>query len=196
LKLRLPSGLVSRRNPELVPAGATLALLLIAGFQMTLPSSVDLPDDTAFVPKRAVETRASSPRSYAAILAHPLFAPDRAPVIVEAQPSGNLSGFEVLGTAIAKDVSTALVRDATGRILRLKPDETLQGWRVVSIDRTQLVFDRDGERRALAVDMTRAKAGTNAGATRLGSGLGQAGAVSQSNDDDSDDNDSSDDSDD
>ena len=45
---------------------------------------------------------------------------------------------EVLGTAIAGDVSTALLRDSMGRVIRVKPDESLQGWRVVSIDRTQL----------------------------------------------------------
>ncbi len=192
-RFQLPSGSVSRRNPELLPAGAALLLFLIAGFQMTLSSSVELPDDTVSAPRRALETPAPAPKSYAAILAHPLFAPDRAPVTLEAQPSGNLNGYEVLGTAIAGDVSTALLRDSMGRVIRVKPDETLQGWRVVSIDRTQLVFDRDGERRALAVDMSRAKAGNIPG-VKMGSALNQGTASSRSDDDD--DSDSSDNSDD
>src|SRR5438552_609683 len=171
-RFQLPSGSVSRRNPELLPAGAALLLFLIAGFQMTLSSSVELPDDSVPAPRRTLDMPASAPRSYVAILAHPLFAPDRAPVTLEAQPSGNLNGYEVLGTAIAGDVSTALLRDSMGRVIRVKPDETLQGWRVVSIDRTQLVFDRDGERRALAVDMSRAKAGNIPG-VKMGSAFNQ-----------------------
>jgi len=197
LKFQLPSGLASRHSPELMPAGAATVLLLLAAVQIAIPSSVKLPDDMAVVPKRSLETRAPISTSYAAVLAHPLFAPDRAPVTAEAQPFGNLNGFEVLGTAIAGNMSAALVRDATGRILRLKPDEVLQGWRVVSIDRTQITFDRDGERRSLAVDMSRTKMAANAGGTKLGTGFNQATPASKSDDDDdSDDNDNSDDSDD
>ena len=85
------------------------------------------------------------------MLARPIFAPDRAPVLLQAQTAGTLNGYEVLGTAVAGNVSAALVRDATGRVFRVKPDAILQGWRVVSIDRVQLVFDRDGERRSLPV---------------------------------------------
>ena len=73
----------------------------------------------------------------------------------------------------------ALVRDATGRIVRVKPDAILQGWRLVSIDRTQLVFDRDGERRSLTVSATApARAAVNGA---------QAGSPARaSSDDDSD----------
>ena len=63
-RFQLPSGSVSRRNPELLPAGAALLLFLIAGFQMTLSSSVELPDDTVSAPRRALETPAPAPKSY------------------------------------------------------------------------------------------------------------------------------------
>src|SRR5436189_3345852 len=85
LKFQLPSGLASRRSPELMPAGAATALLLLAAVQIAVPSSVKLPTDTAVIPKRNLEMLAPISRSYAAILAHPLFAPDRAPVTAEAQ---------------------------------------------------------------------------------------------------------------
>jgi hypothetical protein len=194
-KFQLPSGLISRRNPELLPAIAALALFFIAGFQMTLPASVALPDDVVLAPRRVPEPSQPLAASYASILARPVFAPDRAPVTVEAQPSGNLSGFEVLGTAVAGNVSTALVRDTTGRILRIKPDEILQGWRLVSIDRMQLIFDRDGERRALSVDMSGARAG-RANGVRMGGGLNQVTGSSQANDDQESDNSDKDDDDD
>jgi hypothetical protein len=60
---------------------------------------------------------------------------------------------------VAGPISAALVRDATGRILRVKPDAVLQGWRVVSIDRTQMILDREGERRSLTVTAVPARAG-------------------------------------
>jgi hypothetical protein len=151
--------LVSRRSPELLPAAATVVLVLAAGLQMAMPSSAALPEDSVLAPRRAPEPAEPVARSYPAVLASPIFAPDRAPVTLQAQTAGNLSGYEVMGTAIAGNVSTALVRDTTGRIIRVKPDAILQGWRLVSIDRTQLLFDRDGEQRALVIDMTRAKAG-------------------------------------
>jgi hypothetical protein len=136
-----------------------VVLVLAAGLQMAMPSSAALPEDSVLAPRRAPEPAEPVARNYPAVLASPLFAPDRAPVTLQAQTAGNLSGYDVIGTAVAGNVSTALVRDATGRIIRVKPDAILQGWRLVSIDRTQLIFDRDGEQRSLVIDMTRAKAG-------------------------------------
>lgn len=145
---------------------------------MAMPAKVELPDGPVVVPRLPVQLATPEARTYPTILARPIFAPDRAPVILQAQSSGNLAGFEVLGTAIAGNVSAALVRDATGRILRVKPSDTLQGWRLVSIERTELTFDRDGERRTLAV--TAAAPSRGGVTTRLG------GAKSSDDDDDDD----------
>ena len=179
-RFRLPSGLVSRRSPELIPAVVTVALLVVAGVQMAIPSSVNLPEEAVVAPKPLPAALAPAARDYPAVLAKPIFAPDRAPVILQAQTAGNLSGFEVLGTAIAGTVSAALVRDATGRIIRVKPDAILQGWRVVSIDRAQLIFDRDGERRSLAVTAVAPRAGA----------VNPQLSATKSNSDDDDDSDS------
>lgn len=189
LKSRLPSGLVSKRNPEVFPALAAVILLVAAGLQIAIPSSADLPQNTAPAPRRAAEPIGPTEREYPAILQRPIFAPDRAPVLLQAQASSNLSGYEVVGTAIAGPVSAALVRDTTGRVIRVKPDAILQGWRLVSIDRTQLLFDRDGERRALAVTAT---APVRQGpATKLGSA--KANSEEESDSDNSDDNSDDDD---
>jgi hypothetical protein len=117
--------------------------------------------------------------NYAAVLQRPIFAPDRAPIVLQATATGNLNGIEVLGTAIAGSVSAALVRDNMGRIMRVKPDAILQGWRLVSIDRTQLLFDRGGERRTIAVTAAPARSGIN---PQLATS-----ASKSSNDDDDDD---------
>jgi hypothetical protein len=158
-KFRLQSGSLSRRSPEVLPAVGTVVLLLAAGLQVSMPSSAALPEDNVLAPRRAPEPVEPATRNYPAALARPIFAPDRAPVLLQAQTAGSLNGYEIIGTAVAGPISAALVRDATGRILRVKPDAVLQGWRVVSIDRTQMILDREGERRSLTVTAAPARAG-------------------------------------
>jgi hypothetical protein len=140
-----------------------------------------------------------SEANYPAILERPIFAPDRAPILLAAQSSGNLAGYNVVGTAIAGTTSTALVRDMTGRVIRVKPDATLQGWRLVSIERSQLIFDRDGERRSLPVEAAgggaalRGPPGAMGGPAGVMTGQPAASSDKSKDDDDDDDDDSDDD---
>jgi hypothetical protein len=173
---------------------AATALVLTAGLQLLLSSGVNLPARPrapAAAPAASnVETRVS-PAAYAAIMAHPIFAPDRAPPAAEAEASGNLSGYEVLGTAIAgKTVAAALLRDSGGEITRVKVGEEIDGWKLVSIAQEELVFDRNGERRSLTVDTT---APTKTGPGGIAGAPNRPGAAAASDDssseDDSDDDD-------
>jgi hypothetical protein len=171
-------------------------LLLLAVLQLSLPSSsVSLPETGVARPKAAAAAPADPPTpeeaDYSAILQAPIFAMDRAPVILTAQPSGNLQGYDVIGTAIAGTTATALIRDATGRTVRIKPDGLLQGWRLVSIERAQLTFDRDGEKRTLPVE-TAPRATVNSGVQSADNGTASKKADDDS-DDSSDDSDSNDD---
>lgn len=151
-KFRLPSASLNRRSPELFPAITAVLLLVTAGVQVAIPSSAALPVNTVVAPRASPEAPEPVAGTYAAMLARPIFAPDRAPVLLQAQTAaGSLSGYQVIGTAVAGPISAALVRDAAGRVVRVKPDALLQGWRVVSIDRTQMILDREGERRSLTV---------------------------------------------
>jgi hypothetical protein len=171
---------------------AAIALVLAAGLQLALPSGVTLPAHPrapAAAPMASEEMRAT-PAAYAAIMAHPIFAPDRAPPPAEAEASGNLSGYEVLGTAIeGKTAAAALVRDSGGEITRVKVGEEIDGWKLLSIAPEELVFDRNGERRSLTVNIT--------APVRKGPGAaGAAGRPGASASDDSDDSEDDDDSDD
>ena len=157
---------------------------MIAGLQIAMPSSAALPENTVVAPRAAPEPPEPAAGTYAAVLARPIFAPDRAPVLLQAQTAaGSLSGYQVIGTAVAGPISAALVRDAGGRIVRVKPDALLQGWRVVSIDRTQMILDREGERRSLTV--------TAAPAHASGINPELTSAQKKSADDDDDDSDDS-----
>ena len=173
-----------------------VVLILAAVAQFAMPSSAAVParHRTAASQQSAVETARPIPQMYRAIMAHPIFAPDRAPPPAEADDASNLSGVEVLGTAIAGTSAAALVRDSEGTFTRVKVGEEIEGWKLVSIEKQLLVFDRNGERRTLNLDVARLKtqpaAGT-AGAVKPG-GFGATGATPVTTDD-TDDSDSDDD---
>ncbi len=167
---------------------AAVVLLAAAGLQLAMPSSVTLPHEPRVAPRHVEEAEEPVAGVYTAIMAHPIFAPDRAPPPAEAEASGNLSGVEVLGTAIAgKRAAAALLRGSDGTLSRVRIGEVIEGWKLVAIAPTELTFDRNGERHTLSVDVTAPKA-TAAGSTKSGSGL-------HANDDSSDSDDSDDDSD-
>jgi len=168
---------------------ASIVLLLAAGLQLALPSSASLPavSHQAPPPVPTIEPMRAALNTYNAIMAHPIFAPDRAPPAAEADNSGNLSGVEVVGTAIAGKTSTALVRDADGDFSRLKIGEEMDGWKLVSIEPKQLVFDRNGERRSVQISATApARSGMTTKMGVAGSMTGAAASTSSSDDDDDD----------
>jgi hypothetical protein len=168
---------------------ASIALLLAAGLQLALPSGASLPEFVRHAPPAApaVEPVRVAATAYNAIMAHPIFAPDRAPPPAEADDQSNLSGVEVLGTAIAGKVSAALVRDSDGEFNRIKIGETIDGWKLVSIEAKALVFDRNGERRSLAISAT---APTRPGMkTTMGSAASSSSSSSTDSSDDDDDDD-------
>jgi hypothetical protein len=173
---------------------AVIALVLAAGLQLALPSSVDLPARPrapAATPATAPMVR-TAPAVYAAIMAHPIFAPDRAPPPAEAEASGNLNGYEVLGTAIAgKTAAAAILRDSGGEMTRVKVGEDIDGWKLVSIASDELIFDRNGERRSLTVDITAPVKPGPGGVAGTSNRLGTA-STNDSSSDDSDDEDDDD----
>jgi hypothetical protein len=168
---------------------AVIALVLAAGLQLALPTSVNLPARPRAPAAAPVENNIVrvAPNAYAAIMAHPIFAPDRAPPPAEAEASGNLSGYEVLGTAIAgKTAAAALLRDSGGEITRIKVGEVIDGWKLLSIAPQELVFDRNGERRSLTVDITAPTKTGPGGAVGAANHPGAAAASDSSDDSDDD----------
>lgn len=168
---------------------AAIVLVLTAVLQLAVPSSSALPERPRAAAAHPVEEADAAPvaaKAYPAVMAHPIFAPDRAPPPAEADAAGNLSGVEVLGTAIrGKVAAAALLRDSDGTISRVKIGEDIDGWKLVSIAPTELTFDRNGERRSLTVDITAPK--TTAGTTKMGTANGSTSQSDSSDDSDDDD---------
>ncbi len=170
---------------------AAIVLLLAVGAQFAWSSGLELPK-VARAAAHADTSDAHPVIAYRAIMAHPIFAADRTPPEAEVD-AGNLNGVEVLGTAIAGKDSAALVRDSDGTFTRVKVGEEVEGWKLVSIEKQQLVFDRNGERRTLIIDVARLKTQSTDGKTKPGTaGFGANGTTTTA----SDDSDSSDDDDD
>lgn len=180
-KFRHQFGSLNSRNPLLLPAVLLALLCGIAALQLSQTPKLRLPAAAAVTTELAPDLAVPSASSYPALRARPAFAPDRAPLPADVDVSGNLNGFEVLGVAMSSNSAAALIRDLRGEIIRLKPGQLLQSWRLVSVDRTQLVFDRNGERRTLTLDLNRARASAPHTAT----------GMSKTTSDDSDDDDSS-----
>ena len=177
-----------------------MLLVVAAGAQFVLPSQAALPERHRKAATQQQEDASEQPRpapaAYSAIMAHPIFAPDRAPPPAEAEDAGNLNGVEVLGTAIAgNDAAAALVRDTDGSFRRVKMGEEIAGWKLVAIEPKQLVFDRNGERRTLDLDVARLKsqpASGAAGTTKPAFGANGAIPSTTTTTDDTDDSDDDD----
>jgi hypothetical protein len=169
---------------------AAIVLLLAAGAQFATSSSgLELLKP----PRAAAQADTADARpvvAYRAIMAHPIFAADRTPPEAEVD-AGNLNGVEVLGTAIAGKNSAALVRDSDGTFTRVKAGEEVEGWKLVSIEPQQLVFDRNGERRTLIIDVARLKTQSTDGKTKPGA-TGANGTSTTTASDDTDDTDDDD----
>jgi len=164
-------------------------LLLGAGLQLMLPSSTKLPQETELAPRRVHVPPELTAQDYPAMLASPIFAPDRKPDATAVPVGGGMNGFSVLGIAMAGDNAAVLVRGPGGMIQRLKPGDTMSGWQLVGVALDQLTFERNKERRVLSIAKAPAVA---AGRLRSLSNLPGQASQSEQSDQSKDSNDDSD----
>jgi hypothetical protein len=169
-------------------------LLAAGGLQLVLPSATHLPEENELAPRRVHEPAELTAQDYPATLANPIFAPDRKADATAVPVGGGMNGFSVLGIAVAGDTAAALVRGPGGMIQRLKPGDLIAGWKLVAVALDQLTFERNKERRVLAISKAPAApaaAGLMPG-RRLGTQPFAQTNQSKSSNDDSDDSDDSD----
>jgi hypothetical protein len=122
--------------------------------QLILPYTAVEVDVGGLAPRRPRLVTVPLLPEYAAILRVPLFTPDRQPGEVGAgatSASDTLAGYAVLGAAVSRSVATAVVSAPGVPPKTVKPGDLLEGWRVVSISRAAVTFERKSERRDLAV---------------------------------------------
>jgi len=151
---------------------ACVVLLLMVGLQFIMPYSEASPGVVGLAARRPRPVTAPPIPEYAAILRAPLFAPDRHPgESAAALPSGggSLDGYAVLGAAVGPAIAMAVVSSPGGVPRTLRPGESLEGWRLLSVERSKVTFERNGVRRELIVgapaeSVSRAASGAAAGA--------------------------------
>jgi general secretion pathway protein N len=128
-------------------------LILALAVQLFLPSGATPPEASSLADRRPRPLLVPSPPDYAAILARPIFAPDRKPGAsdLSATSGGELAGYSALGAAVGHGVATAVISGPSGSIRTVHGGETVEGWRVVAVDAGKLTFERGGVRHSLIV---------------------------------------------
>ncbi|MCF4164783.1 hypothetical protein L2U69_03910 [Zavarzinia compransoris] len=130
---------------------ASLALIALAGAQILIPPGTEAPaGGAAPLPEAAAADFMPAAGERAAILARPLFAPDRRPPADDG-PAADADMFQVIGIGTAADAATALLRGPGGAALRVLPGQSVAGWRVEAIAPGAVTLTRGDRRLVLEV---------------------------------------------
>jgi len=136
-----------RNDPGFIPLCACAALVLGLMLQFVLPGGVA---EGEVAPLRLAHMASPSPAAdYPAVLAHPIFAPDRAPESGETAVAAQ--DLTLLGVAVFGSSATALVKGADGTTQRVAAGGTIDGWHLVSIDGDHVTLERNGLKRSLLI---------------------------------------------
>lgn len=133
---------------------ASGALVVILGLQLILPAGAPPADTPGLAARRQRPVTVPPPSEYPAILASPIFAPDRRPGPsggLSDTGGGSLSGYAALGAAAGRTVATAVLSAPGGGVKTLRRGDEIEGWRLVGVDATRVTFQRDGVRHALVI---------------------------------------------
>jgi general secretion pathway protein N len=124
------------------------------GLQLILPNPDAPVDPPGLAPRRTRPVTIPPLPEYAAILAEPIFTPDRHPGPAGAAPvaaSGLLAGYAALGAATGHGEATAILSVPGGGVRTLHPGDAVEGWRLVGVSGERLTFERQGLRHALVI---------------------------------------------
>ncbi|MGI9168953.1 MAG: hypothetical protein ACR2FH_02085 [Caulobacteraceae bacterium] len=144
---------------------------------MILPYGERLPAASSAAPRRPRPLVVPPIAEYPAILRSPIFSPDRKPGEDSgAGPgAGALDSYAALGVATGKAFATALIRGPGAPPRTVRRGETVEGWRMVGLDREKLTFERGGARHVLTVGAPAASAAGAASSADAQAGNAQAG---------------------
>ncbi|MCW0180781.1 MAG: hypothetical protein OJI70_03345 [Zavarzinia sp.] len=136
---------------RLLPAAlASLLLAGLAALQIALPTD-DLPAaEDGLAPRRPALIDVPPAEDYPAILARPLFSPDRRPAAGDTDTAQG-DAFAVIGIGTTAEAATALLRVGEREVRRIRPGDTVNGWTVTGIEPGAVTLTRDGESLRLAL---------------------------------------------
>jgi hypothetical protein len=122
--------------------------------QLVLPPSAPPSQPPGLAPRRQRPVVVPPVPEYAAILASPIFAPDRRPGAsgdVSPSSGGSLSGYAAVGAVASRADATAVIAVPGGGIKTVRRGDEVDGWRLVGVDRTRVYFEHNGVRHALMI---------------------------------------------
>jgi len=147
LRLSIPS---SAHESLRIPAYAALALMFALALQLMLPDA-PLPETAGRVPHVMTTLPQGTAIASDAILAHPIFAPDRRPDPNDRIGPAASGDLVLLALAQSGGRSVALVRGGDGEVHRVLEGQEIDGWKFVSIADGGAVLERNGLTRSLPV---------------------------------------------
>ncbi len=120
---------------------------------MALPYGQRLPRASAPAPRRPRPVVVPPVAEYPVILQAPIFSPDRKPgEDLGAGPGASaLDSYAALGVGMGRGFATALVKGPGGPAATLRRGDTLEGWRLVGLEKDKLTFERGPARHVLTV---------------------------------------------
>ncbi|MDB5481951.1 MAG: hypothetical protein JWO83_3004 [Caulobacteraceae bacterium] len=127
---------------------------MILGVQLMLPPAAPPAEPPGLAPRRQRPVMVPPVAEYAAMLATPIFAPDRRPGAaggVSESGGGSLAGYAAIGGVSGHAVSSAVVTIPGGGIKSMRLGDEVDGWRLAGVDRTRVYFERNGVRHALVI---------------------------------------------
>lgn len=127
---------------------------MILGIQLMLPPAAPPSEPPGLAPRRQRPVMVPPVQEYAAILASPIFAPDRLPGPAGGGSDGgggSLAGYAAIGAVSGRAVASAVVTAPGGGIKTLRLGDEVDGWRLSGVDRTHVYFERNGVRHVLVV---------------------------------------------
>ena len=120
---------------------------------MALPYGERLPTATPLAARPPRPVIVAPVAEYPAILQSPIFSPDRKPgEDLGAAPGASAwDSYAALGVATGRAFASALVKGPGGPAKTLRRGDTLEGWKLVAMDRDKLTFERGDARHVLTV---------------------------------------------
>jgi hypothetical protein len=117
---------------------------------MLIPTAAFTPADVR-LPKVAHIALPSVQADYPALMAAPIFAPDRKPDKSDSATADQSRELVLVGVGSAGNKSVASIRDAEGVTQRVITGGTIQGWRLVSTEKDQVTVEKNGLQRTIAL---------------------------------------------
>lgn len=142
---------------ELTPALLCLALLGGLAAQLAWPTNTEIPPVTRPMAQRPRSPAATPVPDYQALMAAPLFSPDRRSLAGGGGDAASAVDDQrpvLLGVASDRRAGSAVVRgaDGGGHVVRL--GETWRGWRLAAIGPASAAFDGPGGRVVARIGQT------------------------------------------